>query len=604
MLEERDERGRHRHHLARRDIHVADVFGGNELHLAALRTGEHAGLLEVTVGLQRRVGLGDDVVVLLGGGEVVDLIGDPTVDDLAVRRLDETEGVDPRERCERTDQTDVRAFRRLDRAHAAVVRRVNVTDLDACALTRQTTGAERREATLVGQPRERVVLVHELRQLRGSEELLDRGNDRAHVDQGLRGDRLDVLRRHALANDTLHARQTRADLILDELADGADAAVAEVVDVIDIQADGRRLAAANALEARIAAVEANEVLDRRDDVVDGEYRVAERARQAELLVDLVATDLGEVVALGVEVEVVQQRTGGLSGYLLARTELAVDVAEGVFLREDRVLGQGLFDGFETGELLEDLLAGQAQGLQENGDRLLALAVDAHTDLVALVDFELEPGAAARDDARRDDVLVGGLVRSLVEVDTGRTHELGDDDTLGAVDDERSLVGLQGEVAHEDRLGLDLTGLVVHELGLDVQRSGVGLATLLALFDRVLLGLEVGVGERELHRLAEVLDRRDLLEDLLEAALDRDVGAAGCLRFGEAGLPGFVSDEPIEGLGLQRQQVGDRQRVGDFGEREAGCSAAVLRGCGGGCVARSSQGDYLRGPGRGTILVVR
>jgi hypothetical protein len=57
----------------------------------------------------------------------------------------------------------------------------------------------------VGQTRERVVLVHELRQLRRAEELLDRRDDGADVDQGLRRDRLDVLRGHALADDALHA---------------------------------------------------------------------------------------------------------------------------------------------------------------------------------------------------------------------------------------------------------------------------------------------------------------------------------------------------------------------------------------------------------------
>ena len=65
VLEERDERGRDRHHLARRDVHVADLVGVEEVDLAALLAGEHAVLGEVAVGLQRRVGLGDDVVVLL-----------------------------------------------------------------------------------------------------------------------------------------------------------------------------------------------------------------------------------------------------------------------------------------------------------------------------------------------------------------------------------------------------------------------------------------------------------------------------------------------------------------------------------------------------------
>jgi hypothetical protein len=46
------------------------------------------------VGVQRRVGLRDDEVVLLVGGEVDDLVGDLALDDLAVRRLDEAEPVD------------------------------------------------------------------------------------------------------------------------------------------------------------------------------------------------------------------------------------------------------------------------------------------------------------------------------------------------------------------------------------------------------------------------------------------------------------------------------------------------------------------------------
>src|SRR5690606_32578142 len=115
---------------------------------------------------------GDEVLVLFARGQVVDLVGDRAVDHATVRCLNEAEGVDAGEGCQRADQTDVRAFRRFDRAHTAVVAGVHVTNLNTGTLTAQTTGAQRREATLVGQTRERVVLVHELRQLRGSEELL------------------------------------------------------------------------------------------------------------------------------------------------------------------------------------------------------------------------------------------------------------------------------------------------------------------------------------------------------------------------------------------------------------------------------------------------
>ena len=85
----------------------------------------------------------------------------------------------------------------------------------------------------MGEARQRVHLVHELRQLRRPEELLDRRDDRADVDQRLRRDRLDVLGGHPLADDALHARQADAHLVLDQLADRADAPVGEVVLVVE-----------------------------------------------------------------------------------------------------------------------------------------------------------------------------------------------------------------------------------------------------------------------------------------------------------------------------------------------------------------------------------
>ena len=59
-------------------------------------------------------------------------------------------------------------------ADAAVMGRMHVAHFEAGALARQAARAKRRDATLVRDFRQRVVLVHELRQLRGAEELLDR----------------------------------------------------------------------------------------------------------------------------------------------------------------------------------------------------------------------------------------------------------------------------------------------------------------------------------------------------------------------------------------------------------------------------------------------
>ena len=207
VLEERDQRGADRDDLLGRDVHhldllaghVGDLGGGTEEHVALehelelaergrLRRLAHqdAGVGEGAVGVQLGVGLGDDVVLLLVGGEVDDLVGDLAVDHLAVRALDEPELVDLGEGGQTADQADVGALRRLDRAHAAVVREVHVADLEPGSLAGQAPGAERGEAPAVGEPRQRVDLVHELRQLGGPEELLDRRHHRTDVDQRLR----------------------------------------------------------------------------------------------------------------------------------------------------------------------------------------------------------------------------------------------------------------------------------------------------------------------------------------------------------------------------------------------------------------------------------
>ena len=141
---------------------------------------------------------------------------------------------------------------------------MHVTDLEAGAVTGQTTGAERRQPALVGQTGQRVGLVHELRQLRGAEELLDRRDDGTDVDQGLRRDRLDVLGRHPLADDALHAGQAHADLVLDQLADRTQTTVAEVVDVVDL--DGNLTPPGSSS----GPLQPDQVLDRGDDVVFGQ----------------------------------------------------------------------------------------------------------------------------------------------------------------------------------------------------------------------------------------------------------------------------------------------------------------------------------------------
>ena len=387
----------------------------------------------------------------------------------------------------------------------------------------------------MGDARGGVGLVHELGQLRGAEELLDAGHDGTDVDQALRGDVVGVEGAHALADHALHAADADAELVLDELADGADAAVAEVVDVVGLVALG-------------TVMELHDVLHGADDVVHGEGGLGGGQVEAQLLVDLVAADLGEVVALGVEEQALEQVAGGLDRGRLARAEALVQLDQGLLAVGGDVLGQGVLQHLGLTQELDDLLVGlgDAEGAQEQGRGLLALAVDAQGEHVALVGLELEPCAACGDDLGVVDHLVAGLVALGREVHAGGADQLGDDDALGAVDDEGAAAGHQGEVAHEDVGLLHLTGLGVDEADVNEEGGLVRDVALLALLDGVLGVAELVSAELHPQGMGVVLDRGHVLEGLRQALVH----------------------EALERVGLDGNQIGDVHDLGDLREAQA------------------------------------
>ena len=198
-------------------------------------------------------------------------------------------------------------LRRLDRAHAPVVGRVHVAHLDRRALAGEAAGAQRRQAAAVRETGQAVGLIHELGQLRRPEELLQRGGHRADVDDRLRRDRVLVLGGKALADDPLHAVEPDPEGLLDQLADGAQPAVAEVLVLVEVVLD-RVARDRRRVGGVVLALLGHAQLDRQvdqplhqlDDVAGGENAALGRYLGAEPHVQLVAADAGEVVALGVE----------------------------------------------------------------------------------------------------------------------------------------------------------------------------------------------------------------------------------------------------------------------------------------------------------------
>ena len=243
----------------------------------------------------------------------------------AIGRLDEAELVDPRIARQRRDQADVRAFRRLNRADAPVVRRMDVAHLEAGALARQTAWPERGETPLVRDLRERVGLVHELRQLRRPEELANRRHHRLRVDQVVRhGRRHFLVDGHLLLDRPFHPHQADAELVLEQLADRAHAPVAEVIDVVDV---GR------------VPLQLQQVLDDLVEVLRVQDLLVERRRQLELGVELQPADPREVVLLRVEEHVLEQRARALERRRIAGPQAPVDLDQRLLVRADRILPQ-------------------------------------------------------------------------------------------------------------------------------------------------------------------------------------------------------------------------------------------------------------------------
>ena len=328
VLEERNERGGDRHELFRRHVHVVDVGRRREREVSTL-TRQHEIVDERAVGIELGIGLRDDGVFFAVGVEPDDFTGDPAVLHHAVRGLDEAEIVHAGVAGERRDQADVRAFRRLDGAHATVLRVVHVSHFEAGTLTREAARSEGRQTTLVRQFGERIGLVHELRELRRTEERLNDGGYGTRIHEIVERDLLGIgVDRHALLDQSRHARETNGELVGDQLTHRADTAVAQLIDIVHIAA---------------AFVEFHELAHDLDEVFLREDGGRHRRVETQTLVDLVATDPTEVVALGREEQALERLLGRLAVGRVARTEERVDLLERFLLVLRRVLGQGVLD---------------------------------------------------------------------------------------------------------------------------------------------------------------------------------------------------------------------------------------------------------------------
>ncbi len=308
VFEERNQRRRDRNDLLRRNVHVVDVFRRRLLEFVLVPHVDEVAD-ELTFRIELRTRLRDHVLGFVDRRQVLDLVRDFAADHFPIRRFEETVFVRARIRREAVDQTDVRTFRRFDRTDATVVRRMHVAHFETGALARQATRSKRRNATLVRHFRQRVVLVHELRQLTRAEEFLDRGGHGLRVDHVLRHQAFAFCERQPFLHRTFDADQTDAELVLGHFADRTHAAVAEVVDVVD---------------GAFAVADLDQRAQHVDDVLRVQHARADDLFATETTVELHATDCRQVVALRREEQVVEQILRRFLRRRLSRTHHPID----------------------------------------------------------------------------------------------------------------------------------------------------------------------------------------------------------------------------------------------------------------------------------------
>src|ERR1035441_431635 len=100
------------------------------------------------------------------------------------------------------------------------MRRMHVAHFESSAIAAQAAWPESGEATLVGQLRQRIGLIHELRKLRATEEIANDCAQRLRVNQLLRRHSIDidVEQSHAFFNEALGTGETDAALIGQQFA--------------------------------------------------------------------------------------------------------------------------------------------------------------------------------------------------------------------------------------------------------------------------------------------------------------------------------------------------------------------------------------------------
>ena len=354
--------------------------------------------------------------------------------------------------------------------------------------------------------RQRLALIHELRELRRCKEFTHRGSDRAAVDKLHRGDGLEIHDRHAVFHDTLGSHETHAVLVLHEFSDATDTAIAEVIDIIGNS---------------FTVIEANEFAEDFQEIFHLEHSVAfvGLGFHVEPAVHFVTGDVAHVVLLEVKKESIHELLGILGGREISGANLAVDTLIGILESTRRVLAEGrenmvLLLGHVLEEIKNFVVRFETEDPEKLRDRNFPFAVDLAGDNPTAIRLDFQPHAAFRNDFGR---VMTRIFRHFCEEHARATNQLVHDDALDATDDERADIGHEWNRAEEHILLFDFSGLLIDELHVPLHDRLVREVAVTAGIGVVFRRIEGVTEDAEFHFASrEVRDRRDFLEKFFDA----------------------------------------------------------------------------------------
>ena len=236
MFKERNQRCGNRRNLCRRNIHKVNLLRFHNREVG-IKTRLNAVTNKRPVIVKRGITLCNNLTLLYFGRQINNFVViyiNLRILHLAVRSLYKAQVVYLRIHAQRRNQTDIRAFRRFNRAETAVMRIVNVAHLETGTLTRQTAGTQRRHTALVSHFGQRVSLVHKLRQRVCTEERIDYRRYGLGVNQVNWSEILVITHVHTLADSTRHTGQTNTELVVKLLANRTHATVRQVVNIVNV----------------------------------------------------------------------------------------------------------------------------------------------------------------------------------------------------------------------------------------------------------------------------------------------------------------------------------------------------------------------------------